>query len=205
MCLSLAELLSSPTTLFAMAGLFTLTVSCIYLRKIRLTTQVLLYVALMLAITLILEQLGLFHFPQGGYVTMGAMIPIMLVSHRFGSAVGAMAGFLYGFINLMQDPFILHPVQVIFDYPLPFMSVGLLAGLVKNLYLGTLLAFAGRFLCHFISGIVFFASYAPEGMSPVIYSLVVNGSFMVVECLICMLVIKILPIRRLLDSMGQGR
>ena len=201
----MAELLSNPTSLFAMAGLFTLTGSCIYLRKIRLTTQMLVYVALMLAITLILEQLGLFHLPQGGYVTMGAMIPIMLVSHRFGSVVGAMAGFLYGFINLIQDPFILHPVQVVFDYPLPFMSVGLLAGLVKNLYLGTLLAFAGRFLCHFISGIVFFASYAPEGMSPVIYSLVVNGSFMGAECLICMLVIRILPIRRLLDNMGQGR
>lgn len=199
----MAEILSNPASLFAMAALFTLTGSCIYLRRIRLTTQMLVYIALMLAITFILEQLGLFHFPQGGYVTMGAMVPIMLISHRFGSLVGAMAGFIYGFINLIQDPFILHPVQVIFDYPLPFMSVGLLAGLVKDFYLGTLLAFAGRFLCHFISGIVFFASYAPEGMSPVIYSLTVNGLFMGAECLICMLVIKILPIRRLMANMGR--
>ena len=201
----MAEVLSNPASLFAMTGLFALTSGCIYLRKIRLTAQMLVYVAMMLAITMILEQLALFHFPQGGYVTLGAMIPIMLISHRFGPVVGAMAGFLYGFINLIQDPFILHPVQVIFDYPLPFMSIGLCAGLVKNLYLGTFLAFAGRFLCHFISGIVFFASYAPEGMSPVIYSFAVNGSLMGAECLICLLVMKILPIRRLLDNMGQGR
>ena len=114
-----------------------------------------------------------------------------------------MTGFLYGFMNLLLDPFILHPVQVIFDYPLPFMAIGL-AGLMKNnLYLGVLLGFAGRFLCHFISGIVFFSSYAPEGMSPIIYSLTVNGSLIGAECLICLLIAKLLPIRRLLDSMGQ--
>jgi thiamine transporter len=85
------------------------------------------------------------------------------------------------------------------------MAIGL-AGLIRhNFYLGILLSFAGRFLCHFISGIVFFASYAPEGMSPVLYSLTVNGSLMGAECLICLLLVKLLPIRRLLDSMGQER
>lgn len=175
------------------------------MRKVQLTTRMLVNIALMLALTIILQQLCLFHFPQGGGVTLGAMVPIILISYRFGPSVGAMTGFLYGFINLLQDPFILHPVQVLFDYPLPFMAIGL-AGLVsKNIYLGVLLGFAGRFLCHFISGLVFFGSYAPEGMSPLIYSLTVNGSLMGAECLICLLVIRFLPIRKLLDSMGQER
>ena len=201
--LTLAELLSSPTSLFAMTGLFALTGSCIYMRKIHFTTRMLVYVALMLSITIVLHQFGIFHFPQGGFLTLGGMLPIMLISYRFGPSVGAMAGFLYGFINLLQDPFILHPIQVLFDYPLPFMAIGL-AGLAKNnFYLGIILGFAGRFLCHFISGIVFFASYAPEGMSPIIYSLTVNGSLIGAECLICLLIAKLLPIRRLLDSMGQ--
>jgi thiamine transporter len=186
-----------------MTGLFALTGSCIYMKKTKLTTQMLVYIALMLSLTIILHQLRLFHFPQGGSLTLGSMLPIMLISYRFGPSVGAMTGFLYGFMNLLLDPFILHPVQVIFDYPLPFMAIGL-AGLMKNnLYLGVLLGFAGRFLCHFISGIVFFSSYAPEGMSPIIYSLTVNGSLIGAECLICLIIVKLLPIRRLLDSMGQ--
>ncbi|MBQ9614836.1 MAG: energy-coupled thiamine transporter ThiT, partial [Selenomonadaceae bacterium] len=59
------------------------------------------------------------------------------------------------------------------------------------------------FLCHFVSGLVFFSSYAPEGMSPVIYSLTVNASLMIPECLICCLILKLLPVRRLLSAMGE--
>lgn len=201
----MAELISSPSSIFAMIGLFAVTGSCLYMRKAHLTTQMMVYIALMLALTIILQQLQIFHFPQGGNLTLGSMLPIMLISWRFGPSVGAMTGFLYGCINLLQDPFILHPVQVLFDYPLPFMAIGL-AGLIRrNLYLGILLGFAGRFLCHFISGIVFFASYAPEGMSPILYSLTVNGSLMGAECLLCLLLAKLLPLRRLLATMGQER
>lgn len=201
----MAELISSPSSIFAMTCLFALTGSCIYLRKTRLTTQMMVYIALMLSLTIILQQLQIFHFPQGGNLTLGSMLPIMLISWRFGPSVGAMTGFLYGFMNLLQDPFILHPVQVLFDYPLPFMAIGL-AGLIRhNFYLGILLGFAGRFLCHFISGLVFFASYAPEGMSPVLYSLTVNGSLMGAECLLCLLLAKLLPLRQLLEAMGQER
>ena len=199
----MAELVSNPSSIFAMTGLFALTGGCLYMRKVRLTTHMLVYIALMLALTLLLHQLMLFHFPQGGAVTLGSMIPLMLISHRFGASAGAMVGFLYGFINLLLDPFILHPVQVLFDYPLPFMAIGSLAGLVKNIYLGTLLAFGGRFLCHFISGLVFFSSYAPEGTSPLIYSLTVNGSLIGAECAICLLILSLLPMKRLLESMGQ--
>ena len=201
----MAELLSSPSSLYAVTGLFALTGGCLYMRKVQLTTKMLVNIALMLALTIILQQLSLFHFPQGGGVTLGAMVPIILISYRFGPSVGAMTGFLYGFINLLQDPFILHPVQVLFDYPLPFMAIGLAGIISRNIYLGVLFGFAGRFLCHFISGLVFFGSYAPEGTSPLIYSLTVNGALMGTECLICLLVIRLLPIRRLLDSMGQER
>ena len=186
-----------------MTGLFALTGGCLYMRKVKVTTQMLVYIALMLALTILLHQLMLFHFPQGGAVTIGSMIPLMLISHRFGSATGAMAGFLYGFINLLLDPFILHPLQVLFDYPLPFMAIGGLAGLTRNIFLGALLAFGGRFLCHFISGLVFFSSYAPEGMSPLVYSLTVNGSLMAAECAICLLLLKLLPVQRLIEGMGQ--
>lgn len=201
----MAELLSSPASALAMLGTFAALGVCLYIRKIKLSIRMLVYVALMLALTIILQQLSIFHLPQGGNITLGSMVPLLLIAWRFGPGVGAMAGFLYGLINILQDPFILHPVQVLFDYPLPFMAMGLAGFFPKHIFLGTALAFATRFLCHFISGIVFFASYAPEGISPVIYSLTVNGSLMGAECLICLLIVKCLPIQRLLSNMGQER
>ncbi|MCR5756943.1 MAG: energy-coupled thiamine transporter ThiT [Selenomonas sp.] len=163
-------------------------------------THTLVTSALLLGLSVVLHQLQLFHFPQGGSVTAGAMLPLILIAYRFGMGTGVLAGFVYGMINIVQDPFILHPVQVLFDYPLPFMAMGL-AGLCRdNLYLGSALAFGGRFLCHFISGVVFFGSYAPEGMSPVWYSLIFNGSFLLTEFVICCIVLKILPVKRLVDN-----
>ena len=150
-----------------------------------------------------MQYLRLYHFPQGGAVTLGGMIPLLLISFRYGAGVGALTGFVFGFMNLIQDPFILHPVQVLFDYPLPFMAMGLAGIFPRKIFLSVLLAFAGRFICHFISGVVFFASYAPDGMSPVIYSLTANATYLVPELIITCLILKFLPVQRLLDAMKQ--
>ena len=58
-----------------------------------------------------------------------------------------------------------------------------------------------RFLCHFISGIVFFGEYAPAGMSPTIYSLVVNGPAVGVELIICLVILKLLPLNQILKTL----
>ena len=197
------ELFSHPASGFALLGLLLLIGAGLYLRRVKLTTRIIIHIAMMLALSIILQQLRLFHLPQGGAVTLGAMVPLLLLSWRYGPGIGALSGFLYGMINLLLDPFILHPVQVLFDYPLPLMAMGLAGLFPKRIYLAAALAFTGRFLCHFISGIVFFGSYAPEGMSPAIYSLTLNGSFMLAEFLICCIVLRFLPVQRLLAAM-QG-
>ena len=154
----------------------------------------------MLALSIILHQLRLYHFPQGGAVTLGGLIPLLLISFRYGAGVGILAGFVFGLITIIQDPFIVHPVQVLFDYPLPYMAVGLAGIFKEKFFIGTILAFAGKFICHFISGIIFFASYAPEGTSPIIYSLTVNASMIIPEMIICLILLKILPVKRLLAA-----
>lgn len=161
------ELLIHPAACFALIGLLILILVGLYFRRIQLTTRSLVNISLMLAITVVLHQIKLFHMPQGGSVTAGSMVPLLLIAYRYGLGIGVLTGFLYGMINLLLNPFIVHPVQVLFDYPLPYMAMGL-AGLWKgHLYAGTALAFIGRFVCHFISGVVFFASYAPKGMNPI--------------------------------------
>ncbi len=170
-----------------------------------LTTSRLVYMALLVALAVILQSIRIYTMPQGGSVTAAAMVPLLLLSYRFGPVAGAMAGGIFGMINLFMDPYILHPVQVLFDYPLPYMCMGL-AGLFRDkIYIGTGLAFIGRFICHVFSGVVFFSEFAPEGMSPLVYSLVFNSTYLIPEYILCCIVLKLLPLKRLLAAMAGGR
>ena len=124
---SSAELLAKPTSLFALLAVLILILGYLQTRRIHFTTHMLINVALMLALTIVLHQLRIFHMPQGGSVTIGGMIPLLFLTYRYGAGIGCLAGFLYGMINLMQDAFILHPLQVLFDYPLPYMALAIAA------------------------------------------------------------------------------
>ncbi|QNH53682.1 energy-coupled thiamine transporter ThiT [Selenomonas timonae] len=198
-----AELLAQPTSLFTLLAVLVFIFGYLQMRRIRFTTSMLINVALMLALTIVLHQLRIFHMPQGGSVTLGAMVPLLFLTYRYGAGIGCLAGFVYGMINLMQDAFIVHPLQVLFDYPLPYMALAIAAAVPGRIYLGAALAFTARFLCHYISGVVFFGSYAPPDTSPYLYSLVFNATYLVPEAVICLLLLRILPVPRLLAAMDQ--
>ncbi len=202
---NIAVILDNSTATFALLGVFLLIIFAIYMRHLKLTTSMIINIGLMLAFATILHQLKLYHMPQGGSVTLGGMLPLLIISFRYGANIGALAGFLYGLINLIQDPFILHPIQVLFDYPLPFMAMGLAGIFHEKIFLGTILGFAGRFICNFISGVVFFSNYAPDGMSVVAYSIIFNATYIVPEMIICLILMKVLPMKRLLAAMDRTR
>ena len=197
------ELLAQPTSLFTLLAVLVFIFGYLQMRRIHFTTSMLINVALMLALTIVLHQLRIFHMPQGGSVTLGAMVPLLFLTYRYGAGIGCLAGFVYGMINLMQDAFIVHPLQVLFDYPLLYMALAIAAAVPGRIYLGAVLAFAARFLCHYISGVVFFGSYAPPDTSPYLYSLVFNATYLVPEAVICLLLLRILPVPRLLAAMDQ--
>jgi thiamine transporter len=94
-------------------------------------------------------------------------------------------------------------VQFLLDYPLAFGSLGL-AGFFRNLRwpwlpgVGVAVGICGRFICHFISGLVFFASYAPAGMNPAVYSAIYNALYLVPELIISEIVTGILVWRGIL-------
>ena len=200
---SMTELLTQPASLFTLLAVLIFILGYLQMRRIHFTTGMLINVALMLALTIVLHQLRLFHMPQGGSITLGAMVPLLFLTYRYGAGIGCLAGFLYGMINLMQDAFIVHPLQVLFDYPLPYMALAVAAAVPGRLYAGAVLAFSARFLCHYISGVVFFGSYAPPDMSPYLYSLVFHATYLVPEAIICLVILRILPVPRLLAAMDQ--
>ena len=154
-------LMEHPSIVFTLLAVLVAIFAWIKLKNTHLTTHMLIYMALMLALAVILHQIRLYHMPQGGSVTLGGMVPLLLISYRYGSGPGCLAGFIFGMITILQDPFLVHPLQVLFYYPLPFMALGLAAAFPAHMWISTCLAFLARFLCHFISSVVFFASYAP--------------------------------------------
>jgi thiamine transporter len=83
--------------------------------------------------------------------------------------------------------------QVFLDYPLAFGCLGLAGFFQKRwMLLGVVVAVTGRFIMHLISGALFFASYAPVGMNPWVYSAIYNGSYMLPELVITLFVVFLL-------------
>ncbi|PHV70577.1 energy-coupled thiamine transporter ThiT [Sporanaerobium hydrogeniformans] len=164
-----------------------------------LTTKKVVYGGMCIALSFILSYIRLYKMPQGGSITLASMFPIILYSMVFGPIAGIVTGVAYGFLQLIQDAWVLNWAQLLFDYPLAFGFLGL-AGMapsaIKAKELRTVLAVSiallGRGLMHFLSGIIFFADSAPEGTSAVLYSLGYNASYIIPELIITLILSVIL-------------
>ena len=146
---------------------------------------------LMIALATALSFFGI-KMPFGGSMTLGSMVPIIAISYIFDFKFSLTVGFAYSLLQMVCD-FSPPPVQdfssffavIMIDYIIAFTSLGLagqLSSKIKNIKLryvsGTAAVIVIRFLCHFLSGILIWSFYAPEGQSPLIYSLLYNGAYM---------------------------
>lgn len=197
-------LFSNPLTLITLVGCAILLIAFIKFKSLKFDSKLMTRIGLAIALAFILDMIKIYSLPNGGgSISLGSMIPILLLSLVYGPSIGLFTGFLFGIFKLILDPYILNPIQVLFDYPLPFMIVGV-AGFFNNKYLGATIGMILRFLSHFISGVVFFGSYAPEGMSAIFYSLSVNGIAVGGELLICLILLAFLPIERLVKILSSS-
>ena len=140
-----------------------------------------------------LSYIKLWDLPQGGSVTLVSLLPIMLYAYLYGAKKGLFVGFVYGLLQSLQDPYIIHPAQFLLDYPVAFAMAGL-AGVLKNVHikspqlkfaLSALIGGTMRYISHVISGAFAFGAYALDaGASNVFaYSLAYN-SFVFVDILL---------------------
>lgn len=166
--------------------------------KISSPTKIIAEVVTFVALATALSYIKVFSLPQGGSVTAGSMVPILWLALRRGPKVGLFAAAVYGLVQLAVEPFIVHPLQVLLDYPLAFGALGLAGFFRDRPFVGVNVGIWGRFLAHFISGVIFFASYAPEGMHPVVYSAIYNGSYILPELAISIYIIFLLHESKLL-------
>lgn len=161
-------------------------------------TWMLVEAGMMIALSIILgEFVKLFEMPMGGSVTLGGMVPLFIFAFRWGGKPGMVAGAVYGLLDCIIGYFPMHPAALILDYPLAFAMIGL-AGFFRKTtagYIGGMITgVVGRFICHVVSGVIFYASYAPEGQAPLVYSILYNGTFLgpelVITAVITLLILK---------------
>ncbi|MBQ7226585.1 MAG: energy-coupled thiamine transporter ThiT [Clostridia bacterium] len=178
----------------------------------KLNVYALCQCGIFVALATILSFLPVYEMPMGGSVTLASMLPILFIGVKFGYKWGMGASTVYMFIQLLQalikgNVFIYCVgagaviVCVLFDYVVPFAILGLSAfakpkengkiNIVKVCVTFGVLIFI-RFLCHFITGIVIWGQWAPEGMGKFIYSLAYNGQYMLPELIITVVVAALL-------------
>ena len=145
------------------------------------------YAAVCIAMSFALSYLAPIHLPYGGSVTIASLLPLMIYSYMFGVRKGVFAGAIYGLLQVIQDPWILHPAQLLLDYPIAFAGIGL-AGMFRGVHaldkapqvkflLGALVGSAIRYLAHLFAGVFAFGQFAADyGFdSDWLYSLTYNS------------------------------
>jgi thiamine transporter len=127
------------------------------------------------------------------------MVPVLLISYRRGLRVGVFTGLVFGLAQMFLDGWIYNPFGMFLDYPLAFGALGI-AALFKRFPIGGVItALTARFLSHVLSGVLFFWMWAPEGMSPIVYSAIYNGSYILPEMVISGVIIYLIVQKKLLD------
>ncbi len=76
--------------------------------------------AMCIAIAFVLSCIRLYRMPQGGSITPASMMPLVLFMVACGPLQGFVVGCAYGLLQLITDPYVIHPIQLLVDYPLAY-------------------------------------------------------------------------------------
>ncbi len=165
--------------------------------KSRMAVRWLVESALMIAIATVLNEYTKFiRMPLGGGVTICSMLPLVVMSFRWGWKRGLLTAgafsllqLLFGMDNVMYATSAgMAAAIVLLDYIVPYTVIGL-AGICKgknlavSYVIGIIVTFTLRLLCHFITGWWIWDALWPNefGMIAPVYSIAYNGSYMLGE------------------------
>jgi thiamine transporter len=168
-------------------------------------TKTMAVCALLTAMSMALSYVTLFRMPQGGSITLFSMVPIVLAGYFYGTRRGLMVGAAVGLLNLLFGPYVIHPVQMLLDYPIAFGALAIGAPLrdkcgKASLTVTYLVGVFGRYVCAVLSGVIFFGAYAPEGFNAWTWSLWYNLTYLAVEGVITVVLLNVPQIRHAFEK-----
>lgn len=170
----------------------------------RIDVKALTVSSLLIAIAMVLSNIKIFTMPQGGSITLFSLLPIAVITYLYGTKRGVTAGVALGLVNLIFGPYVIHPLQLVLDYPIAFGALGLGGALrdskngLTKVYLTGVFA---RYFCAVASGIIFFGAYAPKGFHAVTWSIWYNFTYLAVEAAITVVVINMPPVKAIFEKM----
>ena len=172
-------------------------------QKTKTGTRRLVFSAMAIALAFVTSFIKFLSLPMGGSITFFSMFFICLIGYWYGLRSGLMAAVAYGILSMIVDPYIISIPQMLCDYIFAFGALGL-SGVFSNarhgMVKGYLLGVCGRFVFAFLSGLIFFGEYAPEGMNAAVYSAVYNGSYIFVEAILTIIIISIPAVSKALGK-----
>ncbi len=163
-------------------------------------TSKLVFSAIMIAIGTVLSFFKI-DFIMGGGLTICAMLPLVIVSFKYGTKWGLFTAFVFSILQCLLG---LDNVQyatsagmaiaiVLLDYIIAYTVIGF-SGIFRKsakkfntaVISGITITFFARFICHFATGWAIWDALWPNefGMMAPVYSLCYNGSYMLAEAII---------------------
>ena len=97
--------------------------------SLQFDTKCLTIAGICISLSFVLSFVKLLDPPTGGSVTLASLFPVMLFAYVYGMKKGLLIGFIYGILQAVQEPWIVHPAQFLLDYPIAFSMVGLAGAL----------------------------------------------------------------------------
>ena len=176
----------------------------------RFTTKKLVFAAMAIALaTVVATVIKLPSLPNGGSVTLFSMLLVTLVGYWYGPVIGIVAATAFGILQFITGPYVVHPIQVVIDYPLAFGALGL-SGFFSNkkngLLKGYLAGVTGRFFFASVSGLIFYTVYVDafsENMVAVWASLVYNMTYILPEAVITIVLISLPVVKNALSQIKE--
>jgi len=137
------------------------------------------------------------------------LIPLGIFALKRGALPAMAVGFVWGLLLIvLGKAYILMIPQVLLEYPVAFAFGGLggilapvllrelsadrMGAAIRTIVFSGLISAAARWFFHFLAGLIFWGDFAPEGMSPVAFSLFFNGISAAANALMLAIILPIL-------------
>ena len=170
----------------------------------KISVRMMVESSIMIALATVLSMIKI-DLPFGGGITLVSMLPLVVISYRWGWKWGVVTSFLYGCIQLLlgldnvsyAENAITAIGIVLFDYLVAYAVIGFssyFGNTRAKMCLGIIVSFTMRFICHLITGALIWGQWMPESYmglkmtNPWFYSFLYNGWYMLCETVLTLIV-----------------